>query len=129
MSAPSAPQPRHTALLSTLVLAAGLLAGCRADYSADIRNLTPQPIFAQLTENRRDGTVIVATRRLGPGDRALVGPVRAESGRVALLIDTKPNPEAPARRDLQPGQNAFNVRQRTDEVSGPLEIEDLTDPR
>ncbi|MBC7835134.1 MAG: hypothetical protein H7Y88_08535 [Phycisphaerales bacterium] len=123
---------RRISRVSCVGTAAAILAGlggCRADYGADIRNMTPQPVFAQLYERHDDGVSLLASERLGPGDRALVGPVRVRKGRAGLVIDTKPNPESPVYFDLPPGIGAFNVHQRGEATGGPLMIEEVTNPR
>ena len=54
-------------------LAAFALAGCRANYAADVHNTTPQPVFVQMIKNANQPgaakPMAVLQRRLGPGDR------------------------------------------------------------
>lgn len=111
-----------------VVAGAGVgLAGCRADYTVDIRNQTPQPVYAQVFERHGDGRMpLLAATRLGPGDRQAIGPVRGQVGRTGLVVDTKPNPEGPLIVDLTPGLSVFNVTQRGDATAGPLEIREVT---
>jgi hypothetical protein len=125
----TAPRPVTLLLSAAALLALTGLAGCRADYAADIRNQTPQPLFAQLVERRNDGTVLRARDRIGPGDRGVVGPIRAEKGRVGLVVDTLPNPEGALVRDLRPGTNYLNVRQLGESTGGELQVEQVTNPR
>lgn len=106
------------------VLAA--LAGCQQNYGADVRNMTPQPVFVQITESMDGGGAALRAReRLGPGDRKLVGPVRTREGRAAVTIDTLPNPQSPVTLPLRPGTNSFNIRQKGDATGGPIEIEEV----
>jgi hypothetical protein len=113
--------------LVLLTIAAAALAGCRSNYTVDLRNQTPQPVYAQIFERHQDGrTPLLAATRLGPGDRAAMGPVRGLTGRVGLVVDTKPNPEGPLFIDLAPGMSIFNIHQSGDATAGPLEIREVT---
>lgn len=101
-----------------------LLTGCQANYMADVHNQTAAPVFAQLmikANDRSQGATLGAARRLGPGDRAAVGPVRANKapGSVYLSVDSMGNPSKPSTADLNPG-TAFVVV--TQEPGGPLRI-------
>jgi hypothetical protein len=116
---------RSTAGFSTLAVAPLLLllTGCQASFTADIRNQTPQPLFAAIRQRTDDGrNPILAEQRLGPGDRASVGPVRAPVGRALLVLDTRPNPQGPWTTDLRPGITSFAVTQKGDQTAGPLEV-------
>jgi hypothetical protein len=111
---------------SAMALGSGGLAGCQQNYGADVRNMTPQPVFVQISESMSNGGAALRAReRLGPGDRKLVGPVRTREGRASVTIDTLPNPQAPVTLPLRPGVNSFNVRQRGDATGGPIEIEEV----
>lgn len=97
-----------------VALGACLLAGCQADFAADIHNQTPQPLFAQIMAKGNDGrsATVGASRRLGPGDRAMVGPVRTnERAGAYLVLDTLPNPTRPITHDLHPGTSFLIVVQ------------------
>jgi hypothetical protein len=108
------------------VLVLGGLAGCQQNYGADVRNMTPQPVFVQISESMDGGGAALRAReRLGPGDRKVIGPVRTREGRAQVTIDTLPNPQAPVTLPLRPGTNSFNVRQRGDATGGPIEIEEV----
>lgn len=96
------------------VLAAGLWGCQQADFSADLHNKTAGPVFAQLMIKGRganDPAVLGASKRLGPGDRAFVGPVRtvANAGAVYLSVDSLPNRARPATMDLAPGTSFVEV--------------------
>jgi len=105
------------------ILAAGLC-GCQADYAADIHNQTPQPLFAQIMIRSHGETFLGAGRRLGPGDRAFVPPVRAQQGgEVFVTIDTLPNPTQTVSMDLAPGTNFLVVTQDGTSPGGLLHIE------
>ncbi len=96
-----------------LAAAAGL-AGCQADYGADIMNRTSGPVFAQLmvkAHGKNDPAVLGANKRLGPGDRAFIGPVRASDhpGSVFVTIDSLPNTVRPTTLDLTPGTAFLEV--------------------
>ena len=114
----------RTLLLAVPTLALAALTGCQSDYGADITNQTSTPIFAQLmvkANDRNSAAVMGAQRRLGPGDRAALGPVRAAArpGSAFIVIDSLPNPSRPITADLQPG-TAFLVV--TQDGNGPLHL-------
>jgi hypothetical protein len=120
-----APARRAAAIVLSLLGAPLLLVltGCQATFTADIRNETPQPLFAAIRQRTDDGrNPILAQQRLGPGDRGSVGPVRAPVGRALLVLDTRPNPQGPWTTDLRPGITVFSVTQKGDQTAGPLEV-------
>ena len=97
-----------------LVVCAAALTGCQADFGADIHNKTSGPVFAQLmvkANGKNDPAVLGATKRLGPGDRAFVGPVRNSDrpGSVYVVIDSLPNASRAVTLDLLPGTSYLEV--------------------
>lgn len=111
-------------VISAAVFASIALGACQADYGADLLNTTSGPVYAQLmvkANDRNQPATLNASRRLGPGDRGTVGPVRANArpGSVYLLVDSLPNPSRPASADLRPGTAYITV---TQEPGGPLQI-------
>lgn len=95
------------------------LAGCQADYAADITNRTPNPMFVQLVTRAHgigEKSVVAANKRLGPGDRSFIGPVRAsdKAGSVFVSIDSMPNTAAPFTMDLPPGTTFLEATQNDD---------------
>ncbi|MBL8764790.1 MAG: hypothetical protein JNM07_11025 [Phycisphaerae bacterium] len=120
MKAPNARPARWLVALVVLPLA-----GCTGYFSADVRNDTPQPLFAQIIEQHDNGAVLLDSKRLGPGDRGSVGPVQAEIGRAWIVMDTSPNPKGPARATLKPGTNFFKVTQTGDKTGGPIQVEEI----
>ena len=112
-----------TGMLAWAALAGG---GCQADFAADILNKTPQPLFAQIMTKSNDGksASLGASRRLGPGDRAMVGPVRTnEKAGAYLVLDTMPNPTRPVTWDMPPGASFLVVTQDPPTNDGVLRIE------
>jgi hypothetical protein len=92
------------------------LAGCQADYAADIVNRSSQPVFVQLVTRAHgvgEKSVLAANKRLGPGDRSFIGPVRASdrAGSVFLTIDSLPNTVQPFSMDLSPGTTFLEAMQ------------------
>jgi hypothetical protein len=99
------------------------LAGCQADYAVDMTNRTPQPVYVQIFAKGGDRAVLGASRRLGPGDRALVGPVRTDKGHGAYLqVDSMPNPSRPLSGDLMPGTSYLELIQDGEGTNAPMRI-------
>lgn len=121
--------PRKIPLLAAGALGLLAVAGChRADVAADVHNTTPQPLFVEIYVKGNAGrpATLEASRRLGPGDRAVVGPVRqvAHPPGAFVKIDTMPNPSRPVTRDLAEGTNYLTVRQEGDQTAGRLWVEE-----
>lgn len=110
--------------MASVCLVGATLAGCQADYGADVRNTTPQPVYAQLLVRSGGGESVVLQKRLGPGDRGYLGPVRASDkpGRVSVAVDSLPNPVRPATLDLLPGTTFVDVLQDGDRTAGALRL-------
>jgi hypothetical protein len=98
------------------------MGGCQTSYAADIRNTTPQPVYAQLMEQFDQGSTVRASARLGPGDRAGLGPVIAREGRAYLVVDTIPNPGTPVTVPLAVGTTTLEVIQPGDQTTGPIQV-------
>jgi hypothetical protein len=89
-------------------VALATVAGCQADYAADIINRSSDPVFVQLVTRAHgagEKSVVAANKRLGPGDRSFIGPVRASdrAGSVFVSIDSLPESSRPFTMDLPPG--------------------------
>lgn len=117
-------QPRRPLAALALLCVGGVLGACQqADYAADVVNRTPQPVFAQLFTKEANGAMAGASRRLGPGDRMSVGPVRAYVNRGAYIsVDTLSNPGRPVEADLVPGTNFFQLIQDGQDVNSPIRL-------
>lgn len=95
--------------------AAAMLIGCaQADYGADIHNKTAAPVFAQImvkAHGQSEPAVLGASKRLGPGDRAFVGSVRAadRAGMAYMVVDNLPSQSKSVTVDLAPGMNFYEV--------------------
>lgn len=109
-------------LLALAVLAAATLTGCKATYSADVRNKTPQPLYVGIYQETDVGNSTLTSERLGPGDRTFVGPVRGRVGRTHLWVDTRPNPGPPIHMPLKEGGVIVEVRQTDPTNQGQLEL-------
>lgn len=112
----------HRLVVSAGVLSTALVfAGCQADYSADVVNKTPQPLFVQMFVKGNTESSLAASKRLGPGDRGFIGPVRHDKNQGAYLsFDTLANPNRPTTMDIGPGTSFFEVQQDSAGSSGPL---------
>lgn len=113
-------------------MAAGLgvvpaLAGCNAFYTADVRNFADQPVMAELKQGGRrpDGSVI-ARRRVPPGDRGKIGPIRAPKNAVIFLeVDFAGNEGYPARLDLPSGTTVVNVERIDEGAIGRIRLKEI----
>lgn len=106
-----------------LVLCGLGLAGCQADYAADVTNRTAQPVYVQIFAKGGNSAVLGASRRLGPGDRGFVGPVRTDKDKGAYLqVDSMPNPNRPLTGDLAPGTAYLEIQQDGEGTSAPLRL-------
>ncbi len=110
------------AAMSLGLVGCAAMGGCQTSYAADIRNTTPQPVYAQLMEQFDQTATVRASDRLGPGDRKGLGPVIAREGRAFLVVDTVGNPGTPVRVPLAVGTTVVEVAQTGDQAAGPLEI-------
>lgn len=110
------------ARVSLLLLATAALTGCKASYSADVRNKTPQPLYVGIYQQTEVGQSTLDSARLGPGDRTFVGPVRGRIGRVHLWVDTRPNPGPPVSMPMEQGTAILEVRQTDETNQGRLEL-------
>ena len=106
----------------SLLAGVGVSAGCQASYAADIRNSTPQPVYAQIMEQFDNGASPRASVRLGPGDRGGVGPVMCREGRAFLVVDTVPNPTTPVSVGMAVGTTIVEVVQEGKETTGPIQV-------
>ncbi len=106
------------------VAACAQLGACQqGNIAVDVRNKTPQPLFAQLSERTADGGAVLRAReRLGPGDRKVLGPVRAQVGRAFIVLDTMPNETVPYLVDLRPGTTLLEVTQEGAGTKGALRV-------
>jgi hypothetical protein len=108
-----------------IVLAGAFLAGCQADYAADIMNNTPQPIFTYVFRKGPSSPVLGDSRRLGPGDHNTVGPVRTTQDYGAFLsIETTNTRGRPLTVDLHPGTSSFEIQQDGEHPDAPIRIID-----
>lgn len=109
------------AMIGAAVLFAAV--GCQADFGADVTNKTPQPLFVQLFSKGNTDSMLAASKRLGPGDRGVIGPIRNNKHQGAYLtFDTLPNPARPTTVDLDTGMNFFEVHQDSESSAGPLVV-------
>ena len=120
----------RTARAIALPLAAALgLAGCRSGYDVGVRNLTDQPVEVRLTTPHSDGApMVLATKRLGPGDRGSMFTQVASGTAVPLEADFQGTVGYPATIDLSPGKTIVNVRRTDSGSQGRLMLEELPRP-
>lgn len=115
--------------LRAVVLAGGalLLGGCKTSYVADVRNDSPEPVYAQLVRNAGAGhNTILSQERIPPGDRR--GVVRyqvPEDWAIFLSVDTVGNPGYPQQFNLTPGTTIVTV---TKDQNGRLRLDAVPRP-
>jgi hypothetical protein len=115
----------HRGVWAAFLIATAGLGACQSSYSADVTNKTPQPLFVQLFAkgSGQNNATLAQSRRLGPGDRGGVGPIRVETSKGAYVVfDTKANPGRPVTVDLAPGANLYEVRADGTTNDAPLVI-------
>lgn len=100
----------------------GLLAGCQAGYSADIRNKTPQPLYAQVVDISTNPSVVRGSTRIPPGSRGGLGPYMIVVGKAILVVDTLPNPSTPRQIPMGEGTTTVEVQQLGDNAAGELDV-------
>jgi hypothetical protein len=107
-----------------LVVGVGLMVGCQADYAVDVTNRTPQPVQVSIfRKSGGDKAVLGASRRLGPGDRASLGPVRTSKDYGAFMsVDSGGNPGRPLTADLPKGSTFVEIMQDGEGPNSPLRI-------
>jgi len=108
------------------VLALGMTA-CTSTYSADVRNQTPQVLFASASfVTPRGERFGLSSVRLGPGDRTGMGPFTVNNDAlVSLTLDTTPNPNRPVIVDLRPGLTSLEVTTPSTEAASPLQVREI----
>lgn len=120
---------RRVGVLGGLAAMVIVMSGCTVGYTADVRNTTTQPIQAALV--RADGSgqpIVIASERLGPGNRAQVSRYNVPDGwMVYLEVDAMGNPGQARRMDLKPGTTTVKVSQDPPGPQGRLSIEPVLD--
>lgn len=103
------------------------LLGCKASYEVNVRNQADQPIVAQIRSGSpRGASKDLKSQRIGPGDRAWLGPAKAGALKhVFLSVDFEGNEEAPATLKLKRGQTAVNVIRNDQGSHGTVRLEEI----
>jgi hypothetical protein len=116
----------NIAVLGASVLA---LAGCRSGYDVDVRNLADQPIVASIvSEHTNGGGKLLASARLGPGDRTALFAQTDTREHVWVEADFAGNTGYPAKLDLIRGRTVVNVRRADQGSKGKLMLEEVPRP-
>lgn len=100
----------------------GVFSGCQTAYSADIRNKTPQPLYAQVLDVSTNPSMVLGSTRIPPGSRGGLGPYMILVGKAILIVDTLPNPEAPRQIPMGEGTTIIEVQQQGENAAGPLDV-------
>jgi hypothetical protein len=116
----------QVAALSMPLLA---LAACRSGYDVDVRNLADQPVVASIvTTHANGGGQLMASQRLGPGDRTGLFAETDTKDTVWLEVDFAGNTGYPARLDLVRGRTVVNVHRADEGSKGKLKLEEVPRP-
>jgi hypothetical protein len=117
---------RRAAAIALFPLA---LAGCRSGYDVNVRNLTDQPVTANLNVPFGDGAPrTLSSRYIGPGDRQNLFVQTDYKVPVTLAVDFAGNVGYPATLDLTRGQTVVNVRRSEPGPQGRLQLEAIPRP-
>lgn len=117
-------------LVRTLLAGLGLgtfgMGGCYSTYVADVRNKTPQPVYAELVRNGGAGnTVILAKERIPPGDRMGLTVRVPDEWPIFLQVDTPGNTAGMPQFNLTPGTQIVEVTQDGPNQTGKVRIDPL----
>lgn len=104
-----------------------VLAGCKTSYVADVRNDSPEPVYAQLVRNAGAGNNTILTQeRIAPGDRKGVARYQVpDDWAIFLSVDTVGNPGYPQQFNLTPGTTIVTV---TKDQAGKLRLDAIPRP-
>ncbi len=102
------------------------LVGCRSrmkmDYHVQVRNNTGGVIQARVFKDLDQNVVVVHNTQIYPNDRGELSlPQRPAGEQLQLQVDTKNNPQAPAKMPLSPGVTHVNVTRESE--TGPIKLE------
>lgn len=97
---------------STALIGVAGIVGCQTSYTVGVKNDTDRPITLTVIETRASGTSdVLASKWLGPGDSATLGPGNSGStALVELVAETKAGTSAPAVVQLSPGWTSYDIR-------------------
>jgi len=102
------------------------LGGCYSTYVADVRNSTPQPVYAELVHNGGAGnTTVLARERIAPGDRRGLQVRVSNDWPMFLQVDTPGNTAAAQQFNLTPGTQIVEVSQEGPNQTGRLRLDGL----
>ena len=103
------------------------MSGCASQYEVNVRNQTDQPITAEIRRGSMQGaSKDLKVQRIGPGDRAWLGPAKAGwLKNVFLRVDFAGNVGMPANLRLRKGTTAVNVTRADQGAQGTIELEEV----
>lgn len=98
---------------AVLIGVAGIV-GCQTSYTVGVKNETDQPITLTVVETRTTGrSDVLASKWLGPGDSATLGPgVSDSSALVELVAESRASAFAPSTVRLEPGWTSYDIRRQ-----------------
>lgn len=118
----------NRARASVCCLLALPLAAChQSGYAVDVRNRSPQPVFVEmLTRTGPESLALLASARLGPGDRTGLGPASVNQNQsVIVRADAQGNTGHPAVLDLRPGTTVVDVTQDGPNTTGQIRLREV----
>ena len=116
---------RNRSMLALGAIGLGaMLTGCTSVYTADVRNMTDQPITVAVSEQKTFGSgKLLQTARIGPGDRDTLG--GPSSGKVFLEVDFAGNLNARQSMRLRKGLNTINVERNETGTKGSIRLTEV----
>ncbi len=113
MTFPTRHSIARVAVGAALIGVAGMV-GCQTSYTVGVKNETAGPITLTVIETRTSGlSDVLASKWLGPGDSATLGPgVSDSSARVELVAESNASTFSPATVQLEPGWTSYDIRQQ-----------------
>ena len=98
----------HTFVSAAALVGLAGLGGCT--YTADVRNMTSEPVFVQMLQvDALQPDWVLDSVRVGPGETAKLGPKRVPFQRVVIDAGTQMKRSVSGRALITPGMTRLEV--------------------
>ncbi len=99
---------KHTFVSAAALVGMVGLGGCT--YTADVRNMTGEPVFVQMLQvDAIQPDWVLDSVRVGPGEHAKLGPKRVAFQRVVIDAGTQTRKSVNGRALISPGMTRLDV--------------------